>query len=125
MFFIGTNGQPIDIVTGVIATSQELLDRIKTVAARAQVNLPNPIATTTASVNAAPGPSTESTSVGSSSGDVVCEDGVCRKVTKPTETSEPAEATNETKKLEEKVKLAKDLLEKKKKDKEDEQAKVA
>ncbi|KAJ6643852.1 UBX domain-containing protein 4, partial [Pseudolycoriella hygida] len=40
IFFIGANGQPIDIVTGVITSSRELLDRLKTVASRAQINLP-------------------------------------------------------------------------------------
>lgn len=124
IFFIGNNGQPIDIVTGVIASSQELLDRIKIVASRAQINLPNINASNTGSN--APGPSTETTSVSSTpSGDVVCEDGVCKKVTKPAETSVPLEtpAAN-TKALEEKVKIAKELLEQKKKDKENEVAKV-
>lgn len=124
IFFIGTNGQPIDIVTGVIASSQELLDRIKIVADRAQINLPNLNVTNTESNT--PGPSTESTSVSSSPGDVVCEDGVCRKVTKTTEESEPSEPSETTTKaLEEKVKIAKELLEQKKKEKENEQAKVA
>lgn len=74
-----------------------------------------------------PAPSTESPSV--SSGDVVCEGGVCRKVTKPAETPEPSESsepseTTNTKALEDKIKIAKELLEKKKKEKENEEAKV-
>lgn len=123
IFFIGTQGQPIDIVTGGIASSQELFDRIKTVADRAQIQMPN-VNVTSAESNTA-GPSTESTSVSSNQrDDVVCEDGVCRKVTKPAETSAPSETAANTKALEEKVKIAKELLEKKKKDKENEDAKV-
>ncbi len=123
IFFIGSNGQPIDIVTGVIASSQELSDRIASVASRAQINLPS-LTPTTVESNV-PGPSVESTASGSSpSEDVVCEGDVCRKVTKPTETAASSESPTNTKSLDDKVKLAKELLEKKKKDKENEEAKV-
>lgn len=132
IFFIGTQGQPIDIVTGVIASSQELFDRIKIVADRAQIKMPNVNLTSADSNTVGPslqtntaGPSTESTSVSANPReDVVCEDGVCRKVTNPAETSGPSETAANTKALEEKMKIAKELLEKKKKDKENEEAKV-
>lgn len=134
IFFIGTNGQPIDIVTGVISSSQELSDRIKIVATRAQINVPDLNVNKTDSN--APGSSTDSTSVSSrSSEEVVCEGDVCRKVTKPADTpgsseasgpsESPSESSTSTKALEEKVKIAKELLEKKKKEKEDDEAKVA
>jgi len=118
IFFIGTNGQPIDIVTGVIASSQELSDRIKNVASQAQIKLSNANVTNVVTNTAGPStaPSTAPTTV-TPTEDVVCENDVCRKVTKPSET------TAETKALEEKMKKAKELLEKKKKDKENEEAK--
>lgn len=120
IFFIGTNGQPIDIVTGVIASSSELNERIKIVAERAQINLPNSIATSSEPNTA--GPSTVSASATSSPAEeVVCDNGVCQKIAKETKASEtPAD----TKALDEKLKIAKELLEKKKKDKENEDAKV-
>ncbi|XP_037039244.1 UBX domain-containing protein 4 isoform X2 [Bradysia coprophila] len=130
LFFIGSNGQPIDIVTGAIASSQELSDRIKSVASRAQINLPS--ASTTNVEPNVPGPSTTSTAQSSSpTAEVVCEGDVCRKVTKPSETLASSEAAAEaeaaaaanTKSLEDKMKLAKELLEKKKQDKEKEEAK--
>lgn len=141
LFFIGSNGQPIDIVTGVIGSSQELSDRIKNVASRAQINLPgatvanvepNLPGPSTSQSSTPPGPPTSqsssppvaSTSQSSSSTEeVVCEGDVCRKVTKPSATPESPETESNTKSLEEKVKLAKELLEKKKQEKEKEEAK--
>lgn len=124
LFFIGSNGQPIDIVTGVIASSQELSDRIRNVASRAQISLPSASA---ANVEPnLPGPSTASTSPSTSTTEVVvCEGDVCRKVTIPSETPAPEtpETAANTKSLEDKMKLAKELLEKKKEEKEKEDAK--
>lgn len=125
LFFIGTNGQPIDIVTGVIESSRELIERIKKVADRAQVKLLNLNVTNTESNTPGPSVVTASASTSSSTSpteDVVCDNGVCRKVTKETKT--PEQTAAETKSLDEKVKIAKELLEKKKKDKENEEAKV-
>lgn len=135
IFFIGSNGQPIDVVTGAIASSQELYNRIKGVASQANVILPS---LTVENVDATPGPSAATASSSSSPSDeVVCDGDVCRKVTKPTETPPPASSstqetppasTSETaanaKALEERVKLAKELLEKKRQEKEKEDAKV-
>jgi len=137
IFFIGTNGQPIDIVTGVIESSQELSDRIKNVAERSQIKLPNLNVSNTETTTAGPSAQSSSTNV-SSTEEVACENGVCRKVTKTPEKTEAtseittekiAESTSETTTdatkvaLEEKMKKAKELLEKKKKDKENEEAK--
>lgn len=122
IFFIGTNGQPIDIVTGIIASSQELHERIKNIADRAEVKLPNSNANKTEAPTAGQSTPSSSTNVNSTE-EVVCENGVCRKVTKPSETTTESTATD-TKALEEKVKKAKELLEKKIKDKENEEAKV-
>lgn len=70
-----------------------------------------------------PGPSAVPSSASTSpTEDVVCEGGVCRKVTKDTTT--PEKTATDTKSLDEKMKIAKELLEKKKKDKENEEAKV-
>lgn len=142
LFFIGSNGQPIDIVTGVIASSQELSDRIKNVASRAQINLPSATAANvepnlpgpstsqsstqpgplTSQSSSPPGPSASQSSIPTEG--VVCEGDVCRKVTKPSQTPESPETEANKKSLEEKVKLAKELLEKKKQEKEKEEAKV-
>lgn len=126
LFFIGTNGQPIDIVTGVIESSLELIERIKKVADRAQIKLLNLNATNAESNT--PGPSAVSSSASTTPPeDVVCDNGVCRKVTKDSKTPEQTPtgtSTSDQKTTDEKVKIAKELLEKKKKEKEDEEAKV-
>lgn len=138
LFFIGKTGVPLDIVTGVTTTVDELLNKINGVLAKVNPN------TSTSQENATPTPTpittaiaTEATSAHTQAKDeeVVCENGVCFKRPKENKTQEAAEkgedSSTETPTTsdanlpsEEKLRRARDLIVKKRKDKEDEDKQV-
>uniref|UniRef100_A0A1L8DT63 UBX domain-containing protein 4 n=1 Tax=Nyssomyia neivai TaxID=330878 RepID=A0A1L8DT63_9DIPT len=113
IFFIGQNGTPLDVVTSLTTTVEDLEKKINAVlkvvpvvAPAAEVKVPE----TKAGPSAAAISSAEKVDakVEQGSSNVVCEDGVCRRVEEPP--------------LDDKVARAKELIEKKRKEKEAEEA---
>lgn len=136
LFFIGKTGVPLDIVTGVTTTADELITKINAVLAKVNPNTsasqenPTPTSIPAAAV-------TEATSAHPQADDeeVVCENGVCFKRPKENKTHDSADksedSTTETPTTsdatfpsDEKLKRARDLIAKKRKDKEDEDKQV-
>lgn len=134
LFFIGNNGTPLEVVTGITKTVDELESKIVSVLERAGLSSgaeqsSNGL-TTSQAVPATAAASTSSTS--SNPGDdseIVCEGNVCYKRPKEGESASavPAEDTLSPQAQlahEEKLRRAKELIDKKRLEKEEENARV-
>lgn len=144
LFFIGKNGTPIEVITGLTATSNDLEQKIRSVIERTGKEKRNELLTQSSSNFSslpAPTPSSSSTPAASASliateqaaastststptpqsssadPDIVCKDGVCYRKTDEEKQAEKEELTTD-----QKVERAKELIEKKKKEKENEDA---
>lgn len=149
IFFIGKNGVPLEIGTSAIKSAEELLEKVSSVLAKFRAENPVSISQQPNSSAASQDPpkpkepepkidTPPSTSSADENFEVVCENGVCYK--KPIEkkseaTLEEKEETpvatqtspkteNSSTETDEKVKRAMELIERKKKEKADEEARV-
>lgn len=136
LFFIGKNGTPLEVVTGITKTVEELEFKIAAVLERAGLSSgtePAIGSSSTSPVPEAAGAAAPTPTAGSSNPDddteVVCEDGVCFK--RPKEHSAPSDTPADSVESaqaqlvqEEKLRRAKELIEKKRLEKEEENARV-
>lgn len=132
LFFIGKNGTPLEVVTGITKTVEELESKIATVLERAELAIGEETSTA-ASQAAAPATGSSSQETNSTRVDdgseVVCEGGVCYKKTneqQPATNSASDESKSSQPQVADEAKLrrAKELMEKKRIEKEDANARV-
>ncbi|XP_055325108.1 UBX domain-containing protein 4 [Sitodiplosis mosellana] len=126
LFFIGKNGAPIEIVTGVTKTVDELNSKIDGVLNGTKPK-PSDSSSAAASANLI---ASEQSASNEGDTEIVCENGVCYK--RPKENKTEAASTEDTSSgstpqiiNEEKLNRAKELIERKRKEKEEEDARLA
>lgn len=126
IFFIGKNGTPLEVVTGIIKTAEELDEKIMDVLQKTGLSL---VSTTTPSTSAPTASGTtprEPSTVPDNDTEIVCEGGVCYKKPKDVNPAAIDEPSNESQaNQEDKLKRAKELIEKKRKNKEEENTRVS
>lgn len=141
MFFIGQNGTPLEVVTGITKTVEELESKINAVLETTTVQPSAPSTSHPTAAAEAAGPSTSPAPTQASSSDpsadgdfeVVCEGGVCFKRPKQpqaasgdaTNAAAATESAEQALANEAKLRRAKELIEKKRIEKEEENARVS